>query len=84
MNQFAQEYASKGVVVIGVSIDKNPKLYQRFLSQMHVAFDTARDPDADIAGSYGTFRFRRPILSAATGKCSRRLRMRLTGWIRNF
>jgi peroxiredoxin len=68
MNQFAQEYASKGVVVIGVSIDKNPKLYQRFLTQMHVAFDTARDPDADIAGSYGTFQIPETYIIGRDGK----------------
>jgi cytochrome c biogenesis protein CcmG/thiol:disulfide interchange protein DsbE len=55
MNQFAQEYASQGIVVIGISIDKNENLYKRFLTQRHVAFDTARDPEADISASYGTF-----------------------------
>jgi cytochrome c biogenesis protein CcmG/thiol:disulfide interchange protein DsbE len=55
MNQFAQQYANQGVVVLGISIDKNEKLYHRFLTEMHVAFDTARDPDANISSSYGTF-----------------------------
>jgi peroxiredoxin len=55
LNQFAQEYANQGVVVLGISIDKNESLYKRFLAQRHVAFDTARDPAADISTSYGTF-----------------------------
>lgn len=55
MNQFAQEYANQGVVVIGISIDKNENLYKRFLTQRNVVFDTARDPEAGISASYGTF-----------------------------
>lgn len=55
LNQFAQEFASQGVVVLGISIDKNENLYKNFLAQRHVAFDTARDPEADISASYGTF-----------------------------
>src|ERR1700678_4184431 len=53
LNQFAQEYKSQGVVVLGVSMDKNENLYKKFLAQRHVAFDTARDPDGDISASYG-------------------------------
>ena len=55
MNEFTRRYANQGVVVLGISIDKNEKLYRRFLTQMHVAYDTARDPDANISSSYGTF-----------------------------
>jgi cytochrome c biogenesis protein CcmG, thiol:disulfide interchange protein DsbE len=68
MNQFAQEYANQGVVVIGISIDKNEKLYQRFLTQRHVAFDTARDPDADISTSYGTFQIPETYIIDQNGK----------------
>lgn len=55
LNEFASEYSSKGVVVFGVSIDKNEHLYENFLRQRHVVFDTARDPEANISASYGTF-----------------------------
>lgn len=55
LNEFAAEYADKGVVVFGVSIDKNERLYDNFLRQRHVVFDTARDPEANISSSYGTF-----------------------------
>jgi cytochrome c biogenesis protein CcmG/thiol:disulfide interchange protein DsbE len=55
LNEFAAEYASQGVVVLGVSIDKNEGLYRAFLKDRQVAFDTARDPEANISNSYGTF-----------------------------
>ena len=47
--------ATEGVVVLGVSIDSNPKRYQQFLQRFRVNFPTARDPDANISTSYGTF-----------------------------
>jgi cytochrome c biogenesis protein CcmG/thiol:disulfide interchange protein DsbE len=55
LNEFAREYANQGVVVLGISIDKNENLYKKFLTQRGVVFDTARDPEADISTSYGTF-----------------------------
>ena len=68
MNEFAKEYAGQGIVVFGISIDKNEKLYKRFLAQRQVAFDTARDPEADISGSYGTFQIPETYIIDRTGK----------------
>jgi cytochrome c biogenesis protein CcmG, thiol:disulfide interchange protein DsbE len=68
LNQFAQEYKDQGVVVIGISNDKNENLYKRFLTQRHVAFDTARDPEADISASYGTFQIPETYLIDRNGK----------------
>ena len=55
LNEFQKEFAKDGVVVVAVSIDKNPQRYRNFLNHFHVAFDTARDPKADISAEYGTF-----------------------------
>ena len=68
MNQFAQQYANQGVVVLGVSIDKNEKLYRRYLAQMHLAYDTARDPEASISNRYGTFQIPETYIIDRSGK----------------
>lgn len=68
MNEFAREYSDKGVVVVGISIDKNEKLYHRFIDQMHVGYDTARDPEAKISQSYGTFQIPETYLIGRDGK----------------
>ena len=68
MNEFAKEYANQGVVVVGISIDKNEKLYHRFINQMHVAYDTARDPEAKISTSYGTFQIPETYIIGRDGK----------------
>jgi cytochrome c biogenesis protein CcmG, thiol:disulfide interchange protein DsbE len=55
LSAFQRKYRDKGVVVLGVSIDKNDQKYARFLQRFHVAFDTYRDPNALISANYGTF-----------------------------
>jgi peroxiredoxin len=68
LNEFAREYASQGVVVLGVSIDKNENLYKKFLTQRNVIFETARDPEANISASYGTFQIPETYIIDRNGK----------------
>ena len=57
LNQFQQEFAKDGVVVVAISIDKNQQKYRNFLKRIPVAFQTVRDPSANISGEYGTFQY---------------------------
>lgn len=57
LNQFAAQMKDSGVVVLGISIDKNQQNYKRFLQQVKPAFETSNDPGADIAAKYGTFKW---------------------------
>jgi cytochrome c biogenesis protein CcmG/thiol:disulfide interchange protein DsbE len=57
LNEFQKKFADSGVVVVAVSIDKNEQKYRTFLDRIHVFFETARDPNADISNEYGTFRY---------------------------
>ncbi|HUJ24137.1 MAG TPA: TlpA disulfide reductase family protein [Bryobacteraceae bacterium] len=68
LDQFQRELASSGVVVLGVSVDKDPKAYQRFLNRAHVSFMTARDPDNKINAEYGTFKFPETYIINRDGK----------------
>jgi cytochrome c biogenesis protein CcmG/thiol:disulfide interchange protein DsbE len=45
---------SRGVIVVGVSIDVDGDAYHRFLKQRNVNFVTVRDPEQKVAGMYGT------------------------------
>lgn len=45
---------SKGVVVVGVSIDVDNDAYHRFIKQKNVNFVTVRDPEQKVASMYGT------------------------------
>jgi cytochrome c biogenesis protein CcmG, thiol:disulfide interchange protein DsbE len=55
LDRFQKQFAGSGVKVVAISIDKNPQKYKNFLEHVHVSFDTARDPDADVSTRYGTF-----------------------------
>jgi peroxiredoxin len=55
LNAFTRMYRDKGVVVLGVSVDKNETKYKNFLKRFNVEFLTARDPEGKISGEYGTF-----------------------------
>jgi len=68
LDQFQREFASSGVVVLGVSVDKDEKAYKRFLSRVNIAFLTTRDPDNKVNADYGTFRFPETYIINRDGK----------------
>lgn len=45
---------SRGVVVLGVSIDVDGDAYHHFLKERNVNFVTVRDPEQKVANMYGT------------------------------
>ena len=57
LDAMQKQLADKGVVVLAVSVDRNPQTYQQFLQKAKTSFKTARDPEADISSRYGTFKF---------------------------
>ena len=68
LDAFQRTMATQGVVVLGVSIDTNEKRYDQFLKRFRVNFPTARDPEANISSSYGTFQIPETYIIDATGK----------------
>ena len=54
MMDMQNQLRSRGVVVLGVSIDVDDDAYHRFLKQRGVNFMTVRDPEQKVAGMYGT------------------------------
>ena len=68
LDAFTKVMAPEGVVVLGVSIDKNENLYKRFLQRFQPSYEVSRDPDADISASYGTFVFPETYIIDRSGK----------------
>lgn len=56
LSELQKQTAGSGVVVVAVSIDRNEKLYDQFRKHFQPSFQTARDPDANISASYGTYK----------------------------
>jgi peroxiredoxin len=57
LEQFSRDLAKEGVVVLGISVDKDPNVYRGFLERASVSFLTARDPEQKINAAYGTFQY---------------------------
>jgi cytochrome c biogenesis protein CcmG/thiol:disulfide interchange protein DsbE len=68
LNQFAAELGKEGVVVLGISVDKNETAYKSFLQQVRLAFQVARDPEADIPANFGTFKWPETYVINQQGK----------------
>ena len=68
LNQFQKELASSGVVVLGVSVDRNEKAYRQFLKRAGVNFRTSRDPEANVSSRYGTFKYPETYVIDRRGK----------------
>lgn len=68
LNEFARQLNKDGVIVLGVSIDKNEQAYKRFLQQGQVSFETARDEQANIPTEYGTFKWPETYVIDTSGR----------------
>jgi len=80
LEAFHKLMAPQGVVVLAVSIDANEKLYNQFLNRFKVTFPTARDPEANISGSYGTFQIPETYIIDNTGKVREKI-INATNWM---
>jgi cytochrome c biogenesis protein CcmG, thiol:disulfide interchange protein DsbE len=68
LSEFATRFKDKGVVVLGVSVDKDEKAYRAFLQQYRPAFLTARDAETRINADYGTFKYPETYIIDRKGK----------------
>jgi len=70
----------QGLVVLGVSVDKDEKLYRTFLERNHIAITTARDPEQKINHEYGTVQFPESYIIDRNGKVLQKI-ISSTNWM---
>ena len=68
LSEFARQFSNKGVVVLGVSVDKDEKAYRAFLQQYRPQFLTWRDAQTKLNADYGTFKYPETYIINASGK----------------
>ena len=68
MNELQQIYASKGVAVVAVDVDRDHAAAQKFLSQMPAAFRIVYDPAGNIARNYNLKDMPTSVLIGRDGK----------------
>lgn len=73
LNRLQEQIASKGGVVLGVSVDEDGQAYKKFLKTNHVVFPTYRDPTSKIASEYGTSMFPESYLIDRQGRLQRKI-----------
>jgi len=79
LDQFQKTFAGSGVVVLGISVDRNEQTYRAFLRQTRVTFLTARDPEARISTEYGTFKFPETYVIDSSGQVVQKI-IGATNW----
>ncbi len=68
LNEMARQLGPKGLVILGVSVDKDEAAYKQFLARNPLAYLTARDPEQNINLSYGTVQYPESYLIDRNGK----------------
>jgi len=71
LSQFAAAYKNKGVVVLGISVDKDEKAYRAFLQRFSPAFLTVRDDT--IHEEYGTFMYPETYIINSQGRVLKKI-----------
>jgi peroxiredoxin len=68
LNAFARQMQPQGVVILGISVDRNERAYRDFLAKHNLEFQVARDPEENISSSYGTFKWPETYVIDREGK----------------
>ncbi len=68
-----QRMQSKGIVVIGVSIDEDEQAYRNFLKKYGINFTTVRDPGQRVEHMYGTLQIPETYIIDRTGVLRRKV-----------
>lgn len=71
LSRFAAAYAGKGVVVLGISVDRDEKVYRAFLQKYSPAFLTVRENK--LHEEYGTFMYPETYIIDSKGKVLQKL-----------
>ncbi|MGD0136444.1 MAG: TlpA disulfide reductase family protein [Bryobacteraceae bacterium] len=72
LNEFAKTFKDSGVVVLGVSVDRNEQMYQNFVKRFGVSYPLARDPEENVSYRYGTYKIPESYIIDHNGKVVRK------------
>ena len=73
LEKFAARVQPKGVTVIGVSVDQDRAALEKFVSDYHLSYPVALDPDRALAARYGTFQFPETYIIDRHGRVAERI-----------
>lgn len=73
LNALHQRFHDKGLTLLGISVDQDEKAYDQFVERFRIGYQVARDPDADIAVDYGTFKYPETYIIDKNGRVIEKL-----------
>jgi len=73
LNRLHQQIASEGGLVLGISVDDDAAVYQKFLRDHQIRFPTYRDPSKKIASQYGTSIYPETYIIGRDGRIARKI-----------
>jgi cytochrome c biogenesis protein CcmG, thiol:disulfide interchange protein DsbE len=73
LEKFATQIQPRGVTVIGVSVDEDQQALRKFISDYHVSYPVARDPQRALAAQYGTFQFPETYIIDRNGRVAEKI-----------
>lgn len=73
LEKFAEQMRSEGVAVIGVSVDQDQAQLEKFVAEHGLTFPIARDPNQNLAGRYGTFKFPETYILDRDGRVAEKI-----------
>jgi len=73
LNRLQHYIASRGGVILGVSVDADPAAYEKFIKDQGVVFTTYRDPSQKIEHDYGTSMIPETYIIDRRGRIARKV-----------
>lgn len=68
LERFHQTFRDRGVVVLGVNVDRNKQTYLQFVQRSGITFPNSFDPSADVSARFGTFKYPETYLIDRQGR----------------
>jgi len=73
LEKFAEEVRKQGVTVLSVSVDTDVAALQHFVTDHHLSFLIARDPNRAVASRYGTAQFPETYILDREGRVAEKI-----------
>ena len=73
LEKFAARVQPMGVTVVGVSVDLDRVALEKFVSDYHLSYPIALDPERALAARYGTFQFPETYIIDRNGRVAEKI-----------
>jgi len=73
LEKFAEQVKPYGIEVIGVSVDQDPAMLEKFIRDYHLTFPIGRDPKQTLSWRYGTRLFPETYIIGRDGRVASKI-----------